>query len=44
MYEPNIDALAEAYWAKFDPAFQKDDEDFQEDEEEEEEEEEESEE
>ena len=25
MYEPNIDALAEAYWAKFDPAFQKDD-------------------
>jgi hypothetical protein len=37
MREPNLDALAEAYWAEWDPAFQDDDVLYEEEEEEEEE-------
>lgn len=28
MFEPNLDALAEAYWARRDPAFQNDTDDI----------------
>ena len=38
MIEPNFDALAEAYWSKWDPAYQDDDVLYEEEEEEEEEE------